>query len=115
MTAGRAVLAVASLLVVALAAVLVRLQSEQADLVATIVAALAGVAAVGVSVWAALPGRSRGSVRVRKTGTAVAGRGGTANAGVTGPAAAIGRADVSGTGRAQTGDDGEANSGVRLT
>jgi hypothetical protein len=93
-----------------LVAVLVVLRWDDANKVAVGVSALAAVAAVGVGVWAALPGSSsRGRIRVSRTGDAVAGRAGRANTGVIGKGQGDIRVDK--TGNASGGD---ANTGVRL-
>lgn len=82
---------------------------------AVVVRAVAVTAAVGVAVWAALPGLPpQANVRVSNTGRAVAGRGGRANSGASGkaPQAQI-QVDRTGEADASKGD-GEANSGVEL-
>ena len=90
-------------------------QWDRASRIATVVSALAAVAAVGVAVWAALP-RSGATVRVSNTQEAIAGRGGRANSGLAGPARGLkGPVEVEGTGRADASNGGDANTGMRLT
>ena len=114
MSARRVVVLLTCLVVAGLAGWFVVARWEQASRVATVVSALAAVAAVGVAVWAALPGPDRRMIRVSDTGPAVAGRGGRAISGLAGPAASLrepievdrtGRADASGGGDATTGAD----------
>ena len=77
---------------------------------------LAAVAAVGVGLWAGMPGRDQDRVRIGGTGTATAtGPGSAANSGVTGPPTLPGPVVVDGTGAARAGDGGSANSGVQLS
>jgi len=101
-----------------LGVVLTVLSWDRASRMATVVSALAAVAAVGIAVWAALRG-SEGSgraVRVSNTGSAVAGRGGVAVSGVAGQLAESPTAiHVEVTGVADASGGGEAVSGVRLT
>jgi hypothetical protein len=90
-------------------------QWYRASRIATVVSALAAVAAVGVAVWAALP-RSGATVRVSNTGPAIAGAGGRANSGLTGRVGKLkGPVEVDRTGRADALNGGEADSGMRLT
>ncbi|MET8800006.1 hypothetical protein ABZV91_26875 [Nocardia sp. NPDC004568] len=109
---GRLALIVTSLLVAALATVLVVVQWEQANKVATSVSALGAVAAVGVAVWAALRGPTGGTIRVTHSGAATSGGGGRAVSGVrasNGSATLVatdtGDADASAGGEATTGID----------
>jgi hypothetical protein len=82
---------------------------EDANRIATMASALGAVAAVGVAVWAALPG-SRAGQRASRTGKAVAkGKGSMANTGLTG----LGQpAQVNRSGEARAEDGGTANTGV---
>ncbi|MFI9811558.1 hypothetical protein [Saccharothrix variisporea] len=85
---------------------------EQANRVATVMSAVAAVAAVGVAVWAALrsvPGQA--DVRVSRTGDAIA-RGGSANTGFRGTAGGSARVRVDRTGSASA--EGSANTGAEL-
>ncbi|GGV02639.1 hypothetical protein GCM10010211_82420 [Streptomyces albospinus] len=91
------------------------LQWDTANRLATVLSALVGLAALGVSVWAALPGRQAAVVRVSNTGEARAGSDASANTGVTGPAAGLQESvEVDGTGRAEASGGGDANTGIRL-
>ncbi|MFF4988728.1 hypothetical protein ACFY19_16135 [Streptosporangium saharense] len=113
MNARRVVLVVTCAVVAVFAVVFAVLQWEQANRIATAVASLAGLAAVGVTVWAALPG-SGAKARVSNTGKATA-HGGSAVTGVTGPAASVtGEITVDRTGDADASDGGEATTGIRL-
>ncbi|MFO7252007.1 MAG: hypothetical protein DIU60_014755 [Actinomycetes bacterium] len=114
--ARRWVIAGTAVTVAVLAAVFFVLGLEQADKAASVVSALAGVAALGVAVWAALPAASGGGgIRVSGTGRAVARGGGRANTGVSGRADAMpDRVRVKRTGDAEA-ETGDANSGVDLT
>lgn len=81
----------------------------------SMLSALAGVASVGVAVWAGLPGQGA-RVRVSNTGRAVAGAGGRAVSGVTGPADEVpGGVEVDRSGEADASAGGDATSGIRLT
>jgi hypothetical protein len=112
----RVVLAATFVAVAVLAGLFTVLRWDVANKVATAVSALAGVAAAGIAVWAALPAFSGGSgVRVSRTGRATAGHGGTANSGVTGPAGSpAGPVRADRTGDADANGGGDANTGVRL-
>jgi hypothetical protein len=115
----RMVLVATGGLVAVLAVVLMLLRWDSANKIATVVSAVAAVAAVGVAIWAAVPITSAGKgVRVSRTGRAVAGAGGRANSGFTGPAAS-GSSDVlvdrTGDADASTGKGGNANSGIELS
>lgn len=118
MTARRWVLVGTAVLVAGVAVMLVRLQWDSANKVATAVSALAGLAAVGVAVWAAWPtvSASGGRVRVKKTGAATASGTGDANTGVVSKSGAVpGDLTVSGTGDAKSSGEGDTNSGIRLS
>lgn len=96
-------------LVAALGSAFAILRWEDANRLATMASALGAVAAVGVAVWAALPGITAGG-RARKTGKAAArGRGSRANTGITG-SGQLARVDC--TGEAEAEDGGTANTGV---
>lgn len=116
MNGRRVALAATFVAVAVLAVVFTVLRWDMADKVATAVSALAGVAAAGIAVWAALPALSGGGgVRVSRTGKAVAGSRGSANSGVSGPAGSLtGQVQVDQTGDADASDGGDANTGVRL-
>ncbi|MEU3019181.1 hypothetical protein ABZ635_17520 [Nocardiopsis sp. NPDC007018] len=116
MDKGRWVVVVTCAVVAVLCAALVLLQWEQANRLATSASALAGLAAVGVAVWAALrPGQARttGGVTVRDSGTARADGGGRATSGVRLPGRRESRdLRVRGSGDAIASGDGEAVSGI---
>lgn len=99
-----------------LAGVFAVLGWEHTEKAASAISALAGVAAVGVMIWAAVPTASGGgNIRVAKTGRATAHGNGLANTGVTGPADALkNNVQVERTGDAESAD-GDANTGVHLT
>lgn len=114
MTARRIVLLITGLVVAGLGAAFAVLRWDDANRVATVASALATVAALGLAVWAALPGGRPGhTLRVSHTGKAVAGAGGTAVSGVSGSAgSATGDIDVHDTGDAEASGGGNATSGV---
>lgn len=115
MSVQRAVLVVTCLAVAALGGVFAFVRWEQAAHVATVVSALVAVAALGVAVWAGLPGSRPAALRVSNTGEARAGAGGTAVSGLTGPATTgRGTVEVEHTGPADATGGGDAVSGVRL-
>ncbi|GAA4365627.1 hypothetical protein GCM10023088_11240 [Actinomadura verrucosospora] len=115
MSNGRWVLVATCLGVTVLAVVLAVLEWDRANKLATSVSALAGVAAVGVAVWAVLARSSRAQVRVRDSGRAVATRGGRASTGVRSPASEPSDAIVEHSGDAEASDNGQASTGVDLT
>lgn len=88
---------------------------EDTNRVASVVSALAAVAAVGVAVWAAVrTGKVKTSVTVTKTGKGTARQRGQANTGVQGSLA--GAADtlrVTDSGDATASGDSTANTGVK--
>ena len=101
-------------MVAVLAAVFAVSQWDQATRIATVTSALAAVAALGVAVWAALPGSSPGA-RASRTGTATAGGPGSrANTGVSGVASTPGAVVADHTGDARATNGGSSNSGVDL-
>lgn len=115
-TVRRWVLAGTAIAVAVLAVVFAFVWWDQAGTVASVVSALAGVAGVGVAIWAAWPAASGGGgIRVSGTGKAVARGGGRANTGVIGRADAMpGRVEVTRTGDAEA-EDGDANTGADIT
>lgn len=115
MNTGRWVLVITCVVVAVLTVVLCVLSWGQANKVATSIAALAGVAAVGVAVWAVLAKQTGATARVRNSGKAIATRGGKASTGVHGPAGVVGDAVVEDSGVADASDSGEASTGVHLT
>jgi hypothetical protein len=115
MSVGRVVLLVTCLVVAVLAAVLAVLQWQQANKIATVVMAMAGVAAVGVGVWAGLSRPAGPSVRVSRTGPATSGPGGRAISGAAGPLANLGSVEVDQTGAADASGGGKAVTGVDPT
>lgn len=98
-----------------LAVLLVVLRWDTANKIAVVVSTLAGVAAIGVAIWAGLPAVSGKGIRVTRTGRATAGPGGRANSGVSGPAGSL-RGDLLAdrTGDADASGGGDANSGIQL-
>lgn len=114
MTTRRLVVVVTFVVVAVLGAVFAVSQWDHASRVATVASALATVAALGVAIWAALPGSGR-TARVVRSGSATArGQGSRANSGVTGRAAQAGQDMASRTGNARAIGGGTANSGVEL-
>ncbi|WP_440072015.1 hypothetical protein [Streptosporangium sp. OZ121] len=96
---------------------LIWLRWESANKIATAVSALAGLAAVGVALWAGWPAVSAGGGRmhVKKTGAATASGAGDANTGVVGTSGSVpGDLAVDGSGDAKASGEGDANSGIRL-
>jgi hypothetical protein len=116
MSGRRMALAATFVTVAGLAVVLTVLRWDAANKVATAASALAGVAAVGLAVWAALPAFSAGArVHVSGTGKATAGSRGQANSGVSGPGGSMpGQVRVDQTGDADASGGGAANTGVQL-
>lgn len=110
----KAVLVSTGLAVGAFAGVLSFLSWDRANQVAGVVSALVGVAALGISVFALLAPPPGPSVRVSRTGKAVAGRGGSANTGVISVSGGVATRSVSvvDTGDARA-DEGSANTGFR--
>nr|WTA70845.1 hypothetical protein OHB51_17515 [Micromonospora sp. NBC_00855] len=105
------VLLITGLLVAVLASAFVVLRWDSADRIATAVSALAGLAAVGVALWAALP-TARSGVRARETGAMWARGAGYANSGIDAPASDTTPMEVSRTGDATAGDGGQAITGI---
>lgn len=105
------VLTVTCLLVAGLAGMFTVAQWEDANRIATVISALSAVAAVGVGIWAAIPGgRSTTSVHVRCTGAARATGDGTANTGLRGSLRGT-SVKVERTGKADA-SHGTANTGI---
>jgi len=114
MNTRRVVLLITCVVVAALALVFAVSRWDQANRIATVASALAAVAAVGVAVWAALPGSASGARAIR-TGTAEAsGPGARANSGIRGAASMLGGMVADHTGDARATDGGSANSGIDL-
>ncbi|MBM0276034.1 hypothetical protein [Micromonospora tarensis] len=105
------VLLITGLLVAVLATTFVVLRWDSADRVATAVSALAGLAGVGVALWAALPA-TRSGVRARGTGSARARGSGYANSGIDAPAGDGTPMEVSDTGAVTAEDGAQAISGI---
>lgn len=116
MSQRRVVLLVTCLVVAGLLAWLMIANWASASKVAVVISALAAVAAVGVAVWAALPGSLlRAGARASRTGKAVARGNSTAISGVVAPEdKSTGQLEADHTGDADASDGGEATSGVRL-
>jgi hypothetical protein len=101
--------------VAVVAVLLVTLGWDSANKIAVTLSTLATVAAIGVAIWAGLPGVSGKGIRVSRTGRATAGPGGRANAGVSGPASSLpDNVVVDRTGGADASGGGDANSGIQL-
>lgn len=118
MTARRWVLAGTAVAVAVLATIFVLMQWESANKVATAVSALAGLAAVGVAVWAGWSAAAGDSttLRVIRTGSATASGGGNSNSGLVGKAGNLpDHLVVNQTGDAKASGNGDANSGIRLS
>lgn len=115
MTSGRVVLAVTFLVVAGLAAWFAVAQWDQANHVATVLAAIAGVASVGVAIWAVLSKpKSTARITVKNSGDAKS-KDGSANTGFSGGSrgptdVAI---DVEDSGKASSEGDGDTNTGVK--
>lgn len=116
MSARRWVVVGTAAVVAVLAMVFAVVRWEDANKIASAVSALAGLASVGVGVWAGLPVVSSGGrVRVSRTGRATARGGGRANTGVAGRAGALPEdVRVEQTGDADASGGGDANTGIQL-
>ncbi|MFF2397431.1 hypothetical protein [Nocardia sp. NPDC058114] len=112
MTAGRVALILTALTVTVLAAALIVLKWDDANKVFTAVAALAGVAGVGVAIWAALGAKPRKSVKVKKSGNAISGPNGVAVSGAKVAATHDGEVAVVDSGKADARLGGSAVSGA---
>lgn len=112
MTGRRAVLAVTFLLLTGMGGILATMTWQQAGQWASVASGMAGLAAVGVAIWAALPGSKFGA-RASRTGTATVRGLGMANTGIMGPASNLAEPAVAEhTGAAEVGE-GEANTAIR--
>jgi hypothetical protein len=121
MSASRVTIVATSVAVAGLSAWFIFLGPSEASLVATVVAAVAGVAAVGVAIWTALrtpkqkgtTPKPRTKIRLSQTGDATADSGGRANTGVhvrnTPKSVRIRK-----TGSAKSQGGGDANSGFEI-
>ncbi|MEU5083068.1 MULTISPECIES: hypothetical protein [Streptomyces] len=85
-------------------------QWETASRIATVASALAGVAAVGIGIWAALPGAGQGGIAVRDTSSARTTGPGDAVSGFQGKKSS-GTVTVERTGSAEATGEGNAISG----
>lgn len=110
MTLKRMVLVATCVVVAVLGWMFAVSQWETASRIATVASALAGVAAVGVGIWAALPGVSQSAVVVRETSTAKTAGKGNAVTGYHGSGSAR-PVTVERTGDAEATGDGDAISG----
>jgi hypothetical protein len=115
MNSGRIALIATCVLVAGLGGWFAIARWDDANRVAAITSALAGIAAIGVAVWAALRGSGRNaSQSVSRSGNAT-GKGGRANSGISGSnAASVREAKVRRTGDAHAEDGGSANTGIRF-
>lgn len=115
-TVRRIVIIVTGVVVTGLCVVFVWVGWGNANMLAAVISAVAGVAAVGATVWAAAgqPGvdGSRVRLRVVRTGAATATAGGFANAGIMGRGVDGLEAVAEDTGDAR--GSGDANTGIRL-
>lgn len=117
MSARRVALIATASAVAVLGVVLAVVRWDDANKMAVVVSALAAVAAVGISVWAALPSTSSPGPgwRVSRTGRALARQRGQANTGISAPGTSTPTVvQVDNTGDAEAAQ-GDANSGIRLT
>ncbi|MFJ4368848.1 hypothetical protein ACIP4S_32590 [Streptomyces chartreusis] len=122
MSGRRVTVLVTSGVVAVLAALFAVLRWDDADKIASAVSALAGVAAVGIGVWAGLtphgtdqPEPRAAVLRVSGTGRATAGPSGRANTGVVASGGSLpSEVRVENTGDADASGGGEADSGIRL-
>jgi hypothetical protein len=114
MSTRRLVLFLTASVVAALVAIFVWVGWDQAGRIATVIAGLVAVAALGVAVWAALPGGRSAGIRVSHTGPARASKGGIATTGLSGTTHPARPVEVEHTGPADAGEGGEATSGARL-
>src|ERR1700730_10580757 len=114
MTTARTALLATCVAVTLLAVLFIALTWEDENKLATSVAALAGVASLGVAVWAVLKRPQTARLTIRNSGTAH-GSGGVATSGISGR---VGRHPgdilVEDSGEAIAKQDGEANTGVRI-
>jgi hypothetical protein len=110
MTLKRVVLVMTCMVVAALGWIFAVSRWETASRIATVASALAGVAAVGVGIWAALPGASPSGIVLRNTGTAKTAGPGSAVSGYRG-SRPQGPVTVEQTGDADATGEGDAISG----
>ncbi|MGW3692307.1 hypothetical protein ACWD6U_00240 [Streptomyces sp. NPDC005149] len=110
MTVKRVVLIMTCVVVAALGWVFAVSQWETASRIATVASALAGVAAVGIGIWAALPGANQSGIVVRNTGAAKTAGAGKAVTGYHG-SKPQGPITVKRTGDAEARGEGDAISG----
>ncbi|MGW3738010.1 hypothetical protein [Streptomyces sp. NPDC005148] len=110
MTMKRVVLAGTCVVVAVLGWVFAVSQWETASRIATVASALAGVAAVGIGIWAALPDTSSSGIVVRDTGAVKTAGAGNAVSGYHGNRPR-GPVTVERTGDADATGDGNAISG----
>lgn len=110
MTIKRMVLIVTCVVVAALGWFFAASQWETASRAATLASALAGVAAVGVAIWAALLGSGQAGIAVQNSGAAKTAGKGNAVTGVS-VSSSSGPVTVEGTGNAEATGEGDAISG----
>jgi len=106
----RVVLVMTCVVVAVLGCVFAVSQWDTASRIATLASALAGVAAVGIGIWAALPGTSPSGIVVRNTGAAKTAGAGSAVSGYHG-SRPQGPVTLEQTGDAEATGDGDAVSG----
>jgi hypothetical protein len=110
------VIIVTGVVVTGLCVVFAWLGWDNANNLAAVISAAAGVAAVGATIWGATwqsaAGEPLADLRVARTGTATAIAGGTVNTGIRGRGVKGVDAVVEDTGDAS--GSGDANSGIRL-
>ncbi|UKY47839.1 hypothetical protein [Streptomyces inhibens] len=111
MTIKRVVLVGTCVVVAVLGWVFAVSQWETASRIATVASALAGVAAVGIGIWAALPGARPTGIVVRDTGAAKTAGTGNAVTGYHGSGSTDAAVTVERTGDAEATGDGDAISG----
>lgn len=111
----RLVLLATCVVVALLAAGFAWLRWQEANKLATVLSALAAVAAVGVAIWAALPASSAVRTLVLRSGKATSGPGGRATSGIRGKMPKrTGEVVVKRSGTADASAGGDAVSGVDL-
>jgi hypothetical protein len=116
MKARQAILVATAAIAAIFGGILVLIRWDDANKIAETVSAIASVTAVGVAIWAALPGQGTSpNLRVSRTGSAWAGPGGQANTGISGSAPPRASMQVHRTGRADASREGDANSGIHTT
>jgi hypothetical protein len=118
MTGRRVVLVSTCATVAVLAVLFLVLARDTANVLANVISALAGVAAIGVGVWAVFHQQSgSAAVRVSRTGPATSGRSGTAVSGFRGPSGGLpaGGVVIEDTASADASEGGDAVSGADLS